>query len=99
MTVQPDLCWTCSEATLLVFSRDGSKVRLHADDAEIKKQNVSNPPAMQDLSLQILLKNYLVKNIEWFAEYSFDICYYSIFLNLSTANSTQLNVVGKRMPV
>ena len=24
MTVQPDLCRTCSETTLLVFSRDGS---------------------------------------------------------------------------
>ena len=24
VTVQPDLCRTCSEATLLVFSRDGS---------------------------------------------------------------------------
>ena len=26
VTVQPDLCWTCSETTLLVFSGDGSNV-------------------------------------------------------------------------
>ena len=26
VTVQPDFCWTCSETTLLVFSRDVSYV-------------------------------------------------------------------------
>ena len=28
VTLQPDLCQTCSETTLLVFPRDGSNVRV-----------------------------------------------------------------------
>ena len=33
MTVQPDLCWTCSENTLFVFPRGGLNVKASNGDS------------------------------------------------------------------